>query len=108
MFNSAEVSLGMKDMAILENDIKRVNEKLQQLLKQYLLLQKENEKLQAVVKKSEEEKKNGQQRIEQLQQQVSILKSAAGQMNEADKKTFEKSISRYIKDIDKCITLLSE
>jgi chromosome segregation ATPase len=95
-------------MAALENDIKRVNEKLQQLLKQYVLLQKENEKLQTAVKKSAQEKAESLQQAEQLQQQVAILKSAAGQMNEADKKAFEKSISRYIKDIDKCITLLSE
>ena len=39
-------------MAELEEHIKRVNNKLQQLLKQYLLLQKENEKLKDAVKRS--------------------------------------------------------
>ena len=29
-------------------------------------------------------------------------------MNEADKKTFEKNISQYIREIDKCIGILSE
>lgn len=95
-------------MGILENDIKRVSDKLQQLLKQYAALQKENEKLKNTAKKLEEENESRQQHIEQLQQQVSILKTAAGQMNESDKKAFERNINQYIKEIDKCITLLSE
>jgi len=95
-------------LSILESDIKRVNDKLQQLLRQYSALQKENEKLRSNAKKLEEENDNRQQHIEQLQQQVSILKTAAGQMNEADKKAFERNINQYIKEIDKCITLLSE
>jgi len=95
-------------MALLENDIKRVQDKLQQMLKQYQLVQRDNEKLSASVKKLRDEKENQLQQIEQLQQQVSILKTAAGQMNETDKKAFEKNINQYLKDIDKCIALLSE
>ncbi|MBL0355835.1 MAG: hypothetical protein IPP72_02640 [Chitinophagaceae bacterium] len=95
-------------MAILENDIKRVNEKLQQLLRQYVALQRENEKLKNAAKKLAEENESRHQHIEQLQQQVSILKIAAGQMNDTDKKDFERKINQYIKDVDKCITLLSE
>lgn len=95
-------------MGILENDIKRVSDKLQQLLKQYAALQKENEKLKNTAKKLEGDNESRQQHIEQLQQQVSILKTAAGQMNEPDKKAFERNINQYIKEIDKCITLLSE
>jgi len=29
-------------------------------------------------------------------------------MNETDRKEFEKNINRYIRDIDKCISILSE
>jgi len=43
-----------------------------------------------------------------LEEQQYILKSAAGELNSADKKAFEQTISRYIKEIDKCIALLSE
>jgi chromosome segregation ATPase len=98
----------LEPLSILESDIKRVNDKLQQMLKQYAALQKENEKLKSNAQKLETENENRQQHIEQLQQQVSILKTAAGQMNEADKKAFERNINQYIKEIDKCITLLSE
>ena len=95
-------------MAALENDIKRVNEKLQQLLKQYLLLQKDNRKLQEELKLQVDTKEQNQQKIELLQVQVSLLKSTSAQMSDADKKDFEKRINQYLRDIDKCIAILSE
>lgn len=95
-------------MAALESDIKRVNEKLQQLLKQYLLLQKENLKLHEELKMLVDTKEQNQQKIELLQVQVSLLKSASAQMSETDKKDFEKRINQYLRDIDKCIAILSE
>lgn len=95
-------------MAALENDIKRVNEKLQQLLKQYMLLQKENRKLQEELRLLVDAREQNQQKIELLQVQVGLLKSASAQMSEADKKDFEKRINQYLRDIDKCIAILSE
>ena len=101
-------TIAKKNMSVLEENIKRINTKLQQLLKQYQLSQKENEQLKATVKDLETSRENDLLHITRLEQQVGILKSAAGQMTEADKKIFEKSIDRYIKGIDKCIGLLSE
>lgn len=95
-------------MPAIEENIKSVNKKLQQLLKQYLFLQKENERLnkEAAACKAAQQQDAGY--TEQLKQQVTILKVAAGLMNEADKKAFDKQISQYIKEIEKCIGLLSE
>ncbi len=95
-------------MAELEENIKRVNNKLQQLLKQYQLLQKENERKSKEIAILKESKENQSVKIDELQQQVMILKSAAGEMKEADKKEFEKHLNQYLKEIDKCIGLLSE
>ena len=81
-------------MAVLDNHIKRINDKLLQLLKQYQSLQKENERLKNTVKKLEGERETGKQQIEQFQQQVNILKASAGKMNDADKKAFEKKINQ--------------
>lgn len=92
----------------MEDHIKRVNNKLQQLLKQYQFLQKENEKLKETLKDLQLTKQQEAEQINQLQQQVSILKTSIGQMTEPDKKVFEKQINQYIKEIDKCIALLSE
>ncbi|MEO6734178.1 MAG: hypothetical protein ABIN01_23355 [Ferruginibacter sp.] len=95
-------------MSDLEENIKRINNKLQQLLKHYHQLQKENEQLTTSIKNLKLLHQNDQARITELEQQAGILKSAAGKMNETDKKLFEKHINQYIREIDKCIGLLSE
>ena len=94
-------------MSLLENDIKRINTKLQQLLKNYQLLQKDNQKQQNLIEELKQAKEKDNLQITALLEKITILKAAAGKMNEADKKTFEKNISRYIREIDKCIGILS-
>ena len=95
-------------MAELDDHIKRINGKLQQLLKSYRQLQKDNERQSRLIAALQQSKQEDDKLISQLKDQVSILKSATGQLSEDDKKEFEKTISRYIKEIDKCISLLSE
>jgi len=95
-------------MSVLVENIKRINGKLQQLLKQFQLLQKENEQLKVIIQDLKTIQENDLLRISQLEQQVGILKSAAGKMNETDRKMYEKQINQYIREIDKCIGLLSE
>ncbi len=95
-------------MTAIEEHITRVNNKLQQLLKNYAALQKENEQLNNELSAFKTQKGTDAEKINQLEQQVAILKSAAGQMSETEKKVFEKNINQYIKEIDKCIGLLSE
>jgi hypothetical protein len=95
-------------MAELEDHIKRINTKLQQVLKKFESLQKENERLKKDLAEKEDAQNQYVEYVDELRQQVSILKAAAGKMEEADKKEFEKRINQYIKGIDKCIGLLSE
>ncbi len=95
-------------MSELEQHIKRVYDKLQQLLKNYQQLQKDNLRQSALIEELKKSKEVNAQQIETLKEQVAILKAAAGKMNETDKKEFEKNINRYIRDIDKCIGILSE
>ncbi|MBK7122261.1 MAG: hypothetical protein IPH68_05245 [Chitinophagaceae bacterium] len=92
----------------LEQHIKRINNKLQQLLKNYQLLQKDNQRQSDLIKELQEAKANDRGQITALQEKITILKAAAGKMNDADKKAFEKNISSYIREIDKCIGILSE
>ena len=89
-----------------EQHLKRIQDKLQQLLKQYSFLQKENNQLKDELDKSKQQTILQQQNINTLKQQVDVLKLNAGEMGEADKKEFEKRINAYIKEIDKCIALL--
>jgi len=95
-------------LSTLSENINRINAKLQQLLKQYQLVQRENEQLTKTVKELKIIQEDNLLRISQMEQQAGILKSAAGKMNEKDKKIFEQQINQYIKEIDKSIGLLSE
>ena len=85
-----------------------LNEKLQQLLRQYNRLQKENERLKEELQQSKNREVEIQTKIDELQQQISILKLGSGEMSERDKKEFEKKINSYIREIDKCISFLSQ
>lgn len=95
-------------MADLETHIKRIQEKLQHLLRRYHDLQKENIQLKKELETSVKQSSQHQQTIETLRQQVEVLKITSGNWDERDKKEFEKRINQYIKEIDKCIALLSE
>lgn len=88
--------------------LKRIQEKLQQLLKQHGVLQKENNLLKDELEKTRVQVLQHEGAIIQLKQQVDVLKLHVGEMNEADKKEIEKRINSYLKEIDKCIALLGE
>ena len=92
----------------LEQQLKRIQEKLQSLLKDHALLQKDNDRLRQELTDSRKKNTEQQKNLDELRQQVSILKISTGEMSEADKKEFEKRINSYIKEIDRCIALLGE
>ena len=95
-------------MSTTEHHLKRIQDKLQQLLKQYISLQKENSQLKEQLNKTNQQAVQHQKNIDELKQQVIVLKLSAGEMNETDKKEFEKKINGYLKEIDRCIALLGE
>ena len=91
-----------------ETHIKSVNEKLHQLLKNYVTLKKENDNLNVELNTLKEREVEYKYALHELDQKVSILKVSSGEMSEKDHKEFEKRINQYIKEIDKCIGLLSD
>lgn len=95
-------------MSNTEQHLKRIQDKLQLLLKQYTVVQKENGRLKADLDAARQKIAEQQKNAEGLKQQVSVLKLDAGEMSEADKKDFEKRINGYLKEIDRCITMLGE
>ena len=95
-------------MSELETNIKRINDKLQRLLKQHQQLVKDNERQTRLIKELQETKEKDAATITALEQKVMVLKAAALQMSEADKKEFEKTINLHLREIDKCIAMLSE
>jgi predicted nucleic acid-binding Zn-ribbon protein len=95
-------------MAEIEIQLKRIQDKLQHVLKDYSALQKENLRLKEELDKNRTQSFTNQQTIEDLKQQVDVLKITSGDWDPKDKKEFEKRINTYIKEIDRCIALLSE
>ena len=95
-------------MNTLETHIKIINEKLQQLLKKNISLRKQNELLNAELTILKEKEKDYKTTIETINQKVNILQAASGNMSEQEQKEFEKRIDGYVKEIDKCISILSD
>jgi ABC-type iron transport system FetAB ATPase subunit len=92
----------------LQEQLKRVTEKLQQVVQRYHLLQKEHEQLSREVIALRDKEKARLIRIDELEMKMTALQTTTGQLNETEKKEVEKKINRYIREIDRCIALLSE
>ncbi len=95
-------------MSTTEQHLKRIQGKVQQLLKQHIALQKENQSLKDELESIKKETSQFRENSETLKQQVEILKYNNGEMGDEDKKQFEKRINTYLKEIDRCITMLSK
>lgn len=94
-------------MSNTEQHLKRIQDKLQQLLKQHLALQKENQSLKEELKTNKQQLTDWGEKMDYLKQQVEILKLGSGEMDGNDKKQLEKRINGYLKEIDRCIVMLS-
>ena len=94
-------------MSLGNEQLRRIQEKLQSLLKQQSLLEKENSQLKTELAASRQQELGYVEHIEKLKQEVDVLKLATGEMNEVDKKAFEKRINTYVREIDRAIAMLS-
>ena len=91
-----------------EKQIQRIQQKLQEIVKRYASMQKTVSEQSTTIHQLQQELEEKNRRIRILQEQQYVLKSAAGQLDAADKKAFEQTINKYIREIEKCIALLSE
>jgi chromosome segregation ATPase len=95
-------------LSTTEEQLKRIQEKLQRLLKNYAQLEKENQELKQSLDRVKKDESSQTAVISQLRQQVDVLKFSNGEMSDEDKKQFQKKINSYLKEIDRCIGMLSE
>lgn len=93
-------------MSLGEEQLKRIQEKLQQVLKQQSALQKENQSLKDELDSTKKQSVQHHENIDRLKQQVEVLKMGSGEMNTTEKKLLEKRINTYLKEIDRCIAML--
>lgn len=95
-------------MMTVDQQFNTLNEKLQELIRHYARLQKENDRLKDELQQAQDKEDEDHEKIERLEQQVAVLKLATGEMLEKEKKEFEKKINLYIREIDRAISFLSQ
>jgi folate-dependent phosphoribosylglycinamide formyltransferase PurN len=93
--------------ANIDIQLKSLQLKLQQLLKQYKLLQKENEQLKKEITTLKTNAENNAQLTQTLQQTIDVKSVVLHQKNSNDKVALEKRIDQYLQEIDKCLLLLN-
>ncbi len=83
--------------------------RVRQMILQYDTLKKENDELYALVDQREQEIKQLQEELSQAEADYNSLKMAKMlEVTDGDMETAQKRVAKLIRDVNKCITLLSE
>ena len=83
--------------------------RVRQMILQYKALKKENDELYALVDQREQEIKQLQGELSQAEADYNSLKMAKMlEVTDGDMETAQKRVAKLIRDVNKCITLLSE
>jgi chromosome segregation ATPase len=95
-------------MVDIESQIKRIQDKLQQLLRQQAVLQKDNQRLKKELESASALHQEKDQALQAIRQQVDVLKMGSGNpLSDTEKTVLSKRIDGYLKEIDKCLALLN-
>ena len=79
------------------------------MILQYEALKNENDELYALVEQREQEIKQLQEKLSQAEADYNSLKMAKMlEVTDGDMETAQKRVAKLIRDVNKCITLLSE
>jgi len=83
--------------------------RVRQMILQYEALKKENDELYVLVDQREQEIKQLQGELSQAEADYNSLKMAKMlEVTDGDMETAQKRVAKLIRDVNKCITLLSE
>ena len=83
--------------------------RVRQMILQYEALKKENDELYALVEQREQEIKQLHEELSQAEADYNSLKLAKMlEVTDGDMETAQKRVAKLIRDVNKCITLLSE
>lgn len=83
--------------------------RVRQMILQYEELKGENDELYTLVDRREQEIKQLQRELDQAHDDYNVLKMAKMlEVTDGDMETAQKRVSKLIRDVNKCITLLSE
>lgn len=83
--------------------------RVRQMILQYEALKNENDELYALVEQREQEIKQLQEKLSQAEADYNSLKMVKMlEVTDGDMETAQKRVAKLIRDVNKCITLLSE
>lgn len=83
--------------------------RVRQMILQYSDLKKENSELYAMVDEREAQIKDLQKKLEQADREYQLLKMAKMlEVTDGDMESAQKRVAKLIRDVNKCITLLSD
>ena len=83
--------------------------RVRQMILQYSDLKKENSELYAMVDERDAQIKDLQKKLEQADREYQLLKMAKMlEVTEGDMESAQKRVAKLIRDVNKCITLLSD
>ena len=96
-------------MDATEHALNQFSTRVRQMLLQYKELKKENAELYTMVDEREEQIKTLNAKLAQAQNDYNSLKMAKMlEVTDSDVESAQKRLQRLIRDVNKCITLLSE
>ncbi|MGP1451805.1 MAG: hypothetical protein ACTTJ9_00015 [Segatella oris] len=96
-------------MDATEHALNQFSTRVRQMLLQYKELKKENAELYVMVDEREEQIKTLNAKLAQAQNDYNSLKMAKMlEVTDGDVESAQKRLQRLIRDVNKCITLLSE
>ncbi len=95
-------------MTLLDDHIQTLQQKIQLLAKKHLQLEKENHKLKEEISRLKESRSDQKQEFEILEMRNAILKASQQQLDEKEKRELEKKLTFFIKEIDRCIAMLTQ
>ena len=82
---------------------------VRQMILQYTDLKKENSELYAMVDERDAQIKDLQKKLEQADREYQLLKMAKMlEITDGDMESAQKRVAKLIRDVNKCITLLSD
>jgi len=93
-------------METMQEQIQRIETKVQQLLKEYNNAQKEIQRLQKENLQLSQQLQSRTDQANVLNQRIDTQNFIGTNLEEKAKKDLEKRINTYLKDIDKCLALL--
>lgn len=93
-------------MALLNEHIIELQEKLQALLKAYRQVQKENQRLEKELSNIQQLQLSNSAALSALEQKLAAASMGSGSWDLEEKIKLQKQIDTYLKEIDKCLALL--